>query len=240
MTPDPRSKLSGDELRLCREAERFVQDQWKFLKEKFASDSEYKSVPDPVSLFMAGSPGAGKTEVSKRLISKFQTKAVRIDADEVRDLLPGYNGTNSHIFQSAASMAVNNLFHHCLKRRKNLILDGTFAYQNALGNVDESLRENRKVEIYFIYQDPVEAWRLTKAREAVEHRKVTQTVFISSFFDAITNVNAAKKKFGSKVELNLLTKDYETGFEQSEFNIDKLDGHLPMRYTRVDLEQRLL
>ena len=47
---------------------------------------------------MAGSPGAGKTEYSKRFVDgvKKDTGAsiVRIDGDEIREILPQYNGSN--------------------------------------------------------------------------------------------------------------------------------------------------
>ena len=57
----------------------------------------------PISVFMAGSPGAGKTEFSKSLISIIEEarhcNVVRIDADEVRGHLPGYVGGNAYLFQ---------------------------------------------------------------------------------------------------------------------------------------------
>jgi len=52
---------------------------------------------EPISVFMAGSPGAGKTEFSKSLINIIEEarhcNVVRIDTDEVRAQLPG-----THIF----------------------------------------------------------------------------------------------------------------------------------------------
>lgn len=54
----------------------------------------------PISVFMAGSPGAGKTEFSKRLLEildKNRPKVVRMDGDELRKYLPGYTGGNSKI-----------------------------------------------------------------------------------------------------------------------------------------------
>jgi len=99
---------------------------------------------------MAGSPGAGKTEVSKRLIEEFENKPVRIDADEIRQMFDGYTGTNAHIFQSACTMGVNKLYDYALERRFNVILDGTFAYAKALENVGRSLCRNREVRIYYL------------------------------------------------------------------------------------------
>ena len=50
----------------------------------------------PISIFMAGSPGAGKTEYSKNLIEmqeKYKNhKVLRIDGDDLREKIPGYTG----------------------------------------------------------------------------------------------------------------------------------------------------
>src|SRR3989344_2656832 len=47
----------------------------------------------PISVFMAGSPGAGKTEDSKSLISLLEEeggrRVIRIDGDEGRSFIPG-------------------------------------------------------------------------------------------------------------------------------------------------------
>ncbi len=57
-------------------------------------------VEKAVAIFMAGSPGAGKTEFSKYFLEKeFGVDSiVRIDPDEIRETLPGYNGENAYLF----------------------------------------------------------------------------------------------------------------------------------------------
>ena len=74
----------------------FVKTHKKDLIERFCPETICHSVANPVSLFMAGSPGAGKTEVSKGLIKKFNDVPVRIDADEIRSFCPGYTGAKMH------------------------------------------------------------------------------------------------------------------------------------------------
>ena len=49
----------------------------------------------------------------------------------------------------------------------HVIIDGTFAYGNALENIERSLKYKRIVELWFVYQDPLKAWEFTKIREAV-------------------------------------------------------------------------
>ncbi len=70
----------------------------------------------PVSVFMAGSPGAGKTEASIELLANFIEPIIRIDPDELRAKFPGFNGSNSHLFQSAISVLVEKIHDMALSR----------------------------------------------------------------------------------------------------------------------------
>ena len=232
--------MNEEELRLSDEAVRWVKLHHKDLIDKFADAAEYSADARPTTLFMAGSPGAGKTEISKRFISGFKQKPIRIDADEIRTMCPGYTGKNAHVFQKAATKGVHILYDYALAKNLNVILDGTFAYQNAIGNIQRSLEHERKVEIFFVYQDPFQAWDFTKKREAIEHRRVSKQAFIDSFFKSQMNVNHAKITFGSKIELNLIIKDFEKDLEQLELNVENVDTYIKKAYSREHLEQHLL
>ena len=233
--------MGEDEAKLEEEAFRFIKANRQELIRKFANPSLYKPVENPISLFMAGSPGAGKTEVSKSLVKRFKDAPIRIDADEIRKVCEGYKGSNAHVFQKAANKGVNILFDYALKEKLNLILDGTFAYGGALDNIERSLKHDRKVELWFVYQDPVSAWKVTKARELEETRHVSKEVFIKAFFDSRANVVRVKNTFGKDVRVNLLIKDYTKEQEDMRLNIavEELDGHLGRRYTENELEELL-
>ncbi|MFA6197595.1 MAG: zeta toxin family protein [Patescibacteria group bacterium] len=210
------------------------------LIQKFVKDSEHKSDNHPVSFFMAGSPGAGKTEISKRLMARFDQKPLRVDADEIRAYCPGYTGENAHIFQKAATKGVHILYDYALHKNINIILDGTFAYSGSLDNIQRSLDHNRKVEIYFIYQDPAQAWGFTKKREAIEHRKVSKEIFIEAFIKSQANVNRAKAQFGKSIVLNLIVKDFENNLEQYQANINNIDHYLKKVYYREELNALII
>ena len=79
---------------LSDSALQFIKQSRQLLIVRFADPVHYKSSDHPITIFMAGSPGAGKTEVSKILLKRFPFQAVRIDADQVRALCPGYTGQN--------------------------------------------------------------------------------------------------------------------------------------------------
>lgn len=85
----------------------FAKHNKERLAKELTDPKKYASEVIPISVFMAGSPGAGKTEFSKNLIALLEKnnerRVVRIDGDEVRPLMQGYAGNNSHLFQGAVS-----------------------------------------------------------------------------------------------------------------------------------------
>lgn len=224
---------------IAAEAKQYARKNKEAFIQKFASLATYRSTNTPFTFFMAGSPGAGKTEISKKLTEQFLDSPVRIDADEIRKEFPHYTGENAHLFQYAASIVVDDLYKHCLKHNLNLIMDGTFAYSRAMDNIQASLDKDRMVEIYFVYQEPVLAWRFTQAREYVEKRRILKDNFIETYLKAIENVTCAKKTFKNKVKLNLMTKDYNNDLSGFRMNITSLDGYLDKTYTKQALETML-
>ncbi|MDO8430498.1 MAG: zeta toxin family protein, partial [Candidatus Taylorbacteria bacterium] len=97
-----------DDETIKRQAEEFARANRKQIAQVRTDKTKYPSDNAPISIFMAGSPGAGKTEYSKNLIDLLEMdknhKVIRIDADELRHQLPGYTGNNSYLFQTAVSL----------------------------------------------------------------------------------------------------------------------------------------
>ncbi len=216
----------------------WVKSNRDMLIERFASAQKYESDLFPTTVFMAGSPGAGKTEVSKHLVDL--KAAVRIDADEIRELCPAYSGENAHLFQLAASTAVHYLFDHVVQHKLNVVVDGTFAHAQALPNIKKALKKGYAVEIAFVYQDPITAWDFTKKREVVEKRRITKERFIAAYFNSRENVVLAKKEFGQKIKLNLFIKDFEKGLEAMELDVDQIDSYIKKNYSENELKPLLI
>lgn len=229
------SKLSED----SEDAKKFIKRNKRLLFEKFASAKIYQPNENPISLFMAGSPGAGKTEYSKALIKMAKSSAnpiVRIDADEIREMIPQYNGANSDVVQSAASIGVHNLYNYVLKNKLNAMIDGTFAkFEIVHKNIERSLSRNRPVGIYYVYQDPLLAWEFTKKREKLEGRKVPKEVFIKSFLNAKKNVIKIKSIFKDKVKIYLVIKNYSNNVERFYPKVDCVDKYLKNNYNKESL-----
>ena len=137
----------------------------------------------PASIFMAGTPGAGKTEWRTNFFASLQTPIVQIDPDDFRCLLPCYNGKNSHLFQSAASLITERVLDRAFEKKVSFVLDGTFSHWGpATKNIRRSLERNRLVQVYFIHQNPLQSWKFVEAREKMEGRRITTTAFVDSYF----------------------------------------------------------
>jgi len=200
----------------------------------------------PVSIFMAGSPGAGKTEFSKGLLGFFGTRrpnAIRIDSDELRSYFPEYIGGNSKLFQGGVSILVEKIHDLALKNGQNFILDGTFWQQNkAFQNIDRSLAKNRLVFIFYIYQAPKVAWNFAKKRELLEGRRIPKYAFIEQFIGARKTVNYVRSKYGSEVAIYFVEKNYEknTVKQLTEIKLGQsVDQYIPNIYTKKALNKIL-
>lgn len=233
-------QLTTDEIALSEKAVIWIKKNRKQLINHFVPPTEHIPESTPVSIFMAGSPGAGKTEISKWLVGQYEDKPVRIDADEIRVFCDEYSGANAHVFQKAATKGVNILYDYVLGHKLSVILDGTFAYSDAIKNIERSLEKKRKVEIVFVYQDPVTAWGFTKIREIMERRRVSRDVFISAYLKSQAHANEAKERFGEQIELSLLIKNFKNDLEGMHLNITKIDSYLPNRYSKEELEKLII
>ena len=221
------------------QAKQFIKGNKRLLFEKFAGNNRLQPSAKPVSIFMAGSPGAGKTEYSKRFVEKFKGDIVRIDADEIREIIPMYNGANSDMVQGAAAIGVDILYNYAVKKNYNLLLDGTFAKFNiAKRNIEQSIKKNRAIVICYLYQDPTVAWDFTQKREKLEGRTVPKHIFIDAFINSRKNVAAIKNMFKNKVEVYLIVKDYTNNIRDSYFDVH-IDSYLKNNYTGESLSKIL-
>ena len=148
-------ELSDQEIEIQKEAIDYIESHKNELIEKFILSKKPIQL-DLFTFFMAGSPGAGKTEFSRRymdetidkkdheLINRLrkmgvnvddvETLFIRIDVDEIRDFLPQYQKTdirsgvigNSHVIQKAANKGLDILRKYCFRNSISFLHDGTF------------------------------------------------------------------------------------------------------------------
>lgn len=202
---------------------------------KFPADEQ------PVSIFMCGSPGAGKTEASKVFLEAFaDTSIIRLDPDELRDYFEDYAGNNSYLFQKGVSFIVERTLDFIFKNSQSFVLDGTFSNFNiASKNIDRSLKRERTVLIIFVYQEPSLAWEFVQAREKVEGRKIQSETFIEQFLGAQSVIRQVKAKYGDAVKVDLLLKNTDGSPREYRDNIADIEQHINKKYSRSDLERLL-
>lgn len=226
------------------EACRFVRSKRLEIVERFAGDA-YAPDEIPISIFMAGSPGAGKTEYSKALLTAMQDTTpfhsiTRIDGDEIRSILPGYTGTNSYLFQPAISLAINKIQDYALKNSKSFILDGTFSeFQIAKINVQRSIDRGRIVILVYIFQDPETCWRFTQKREKSEGRNIPKDIFIEQLYASKNVAQNIKNHFGDRVHLWVIEKDLKVPSLKAHTDVSNIDEYVHIMHTKSQLARLL-
>ena len=232
--------LNPEEQRIYDEAVAFAKANRKAIAKRRADMTLYPPEECPVAVYMAGSPGAGKTEASIELIAKLGGQALRIDPDELRDELPGYNGRNSHLFQHAVSRLVERMIDTAFDQSQSFVLDGTLShYDKAEANIERSLRKSRTVQVLYVYQEPAQAWAFVKARERAEGRHIPPETFIEQYFGARDVVNRLKTRFGSAIRVDLLLKNTDGSNGAFIANVDQIDSHVPEKYDGPALRSML-
>lgn len=232
-------QLTTQESKTAEKAIAFAKRNRIALAKSLTDPTAYAPENNPVSVFMAGSPGAGKTEASVALLETIDTQnsgILRIDPDELRKYFPDYSGDNSWLFQSAVSLIVERMHDLALKQQQSFILDGTLASIGVADkNIRRSLKRGRVIQILYVYQDPVQAWKFVLAREKSEGRRIRQDNFITQYFAARENVNTLKQTFGKNISVDLLVKNIDGTQQAYKANIDKIDNHIPENYASSEL-----
>ncbi|CAD5376741.1 Zeta_toxin domain-containing protein [Pseudomonas sp. OF001] len=232
--------LSPEEQRIIDAAMGFARANKKAIARRFTDRTIYLPEDDPVSVFMAGSPGAGKTEASIALLKQFGVPVLRIDPDELRSEFAEYSGGNAWLFQGAVSILVEKIIDFAIKQHQSFLLDGTLTnIRIARSNIERSLGRGRVVQILYVYQEPLLAWRFVQAREASEGRRIRPEHFVEQYFAARDVVNQLKLEFGKQIHVDLLVKNNDNSARSYKAGIDQIDYHVPEKHTRAALERKL-
>lgn len=234
------TEYCAEELRIKKAALDYARQHKKEIAKRLTRKTRFPSEKEPVAIFMAGSPGAGKTESSKELVDFVEQPILRIDPDELREEFPNYNGRNAYLFQGGVSIVVSRLLDFAFKQKQSFLLDGTLSkYEAANDNVSRALNHNRSVLILYVYQRPKLAWKFTQAREALEGRRIDKHTFIKEYFESQRVVQGLKQKFGTKIQVDILIKYFDNTTRSFRANVDNITDHIPERITPAELHERL-
>jgi UDP-N-acetylglucosamine kinase len=232
--------VDTDDRRISEEAVVFAKANRKEIARRLTDPAVYLSEDSPVSVFMAGSPGAGKTEASLEFLARFGGSVLRIDPDTYRAELPGYTGSNSSLFQRAVSVLVSAVHDEALRLQQSFLLDGTASNFDTVSlNIRRSLKRGRFVLVLYVYQNPERAWEFVQAREKVEGRNIPMHGFVNQYFAAREVVNRLKYEFGHAVTVDIFIKNHDGSTKVYRQNIQQIDTHVPETYDRASLERRL-
>lgn len=229
---------------VSEESQKFARANKKRIARELCNKEVFVPSSKPFTMFMAGSPGSGKTEFSTALVAEIEQvdprhRIIRLDTDELREKIPGYTGGNSDEVQIASSILFDAVFDLAQHNNQNLMVDTTFSGERSLENLERALNRQRSVGITFLYQDPLIAWDYTKKRERIEGRTVPKKVFIHSYFQSRINVEKIKEMYGKRVTLDLFIKDKDHRPKKTHFNISSMSGYIKESYTKDDLEKML-
>jgi len=234
--------MSDDKIK--RDALIFVKKNHRALVNDIIAD-KCKPVAKPASFFMAGSPGAGKTELSIRFIEALKKAGlkgdiVRIDVDEIREKIPGYTGDNSDLFQGAASIVAEKVHDHVLHNNMNFMFDGTFAnYEKQKSNLERSLKKQRPVGILYKYLKPEVAWGLTQKREKLDGRYIPKNAFIDLLFNSYNTVARINEEYNEQVSIWLFKGESVGEYMGWELKGKSIGKHLTMPYSKDELTKIL-
>jgi len=190
-------------------------------------------------IFTAGLPGAGKTEFTVELLKNIENKPLRIDMDEIAQLIEGYRPEVADKFRGGASIILSKIYDEVLKARLDFVYDGTFGHSHALENLQRALDKGYTIKVFYIHQDPLIAWRFTKDRELVERRRIDRNGFIDTYFSLQNNLQRLCNEY-KDVTISLIIKD---GRNKEGLRIEPVQNvfeHIPKTLERSEIENAIL
>jgi UDP-N-acetylglucosamine kinase len=226
-----------EEAVLVEEATRWAKANRKVFAANFTSTDKFPGERVPVALFMAGSPGAGKTEASRALVRELGG-GLRIDPDEFRQSIPGYTGANSWVVHRAVSYLVEAVLDRAFRQSQSFLLDGTLSsYDVADKNVSRCLNKNRDVQIIYVYQEPLLAWHFVQAREVHEGRNIPADQFVHQFFASRECVEKLKVRYNKAIKIDVLLKNTDGTPGKYYANVRDLVSVVPLKYTEEQVKR---
>lgn len=208
---------------------------------KFIKDAGVEKKKIPVAFFMAGLPGAGKTEFTKELIGMLKVKILRLDMDEIATQIDLYAPEKADRFRAGASLLLNKIFDIAVKGKYDFIMDGTFGSKYALMNVKRALTHGYRVKVIFLNQDPKIAWNYTMAREKVERRAIDKDGFIESYIRLKDNLQKLSELCDDRLSVDIIIKNER--MEQKEWLSDvfikDIDDIVNMGYNKDSIRKMI-
>lgn len=211
----------------------------KKIAREFIRKTNFQPSEEPVGIFTAGLPGAGKTEFTVELLKDITNKPLRIDMDEIAASMEGYNPKIANKFRAGATIILEKIYDLAVVAKLDFVFDGTFAHAKAIPNLQRAISHGYKVKIYYIHQDPKIAWKFTQDRELVEHRSIEKQGFIDTYKSLQGNLHALCDKY-KNVTISLIVKDAENKIGRRIEDVQDLFDELPTFLTDEEIASAIL
>lgn len=197
----------------------------------------YHSSDNPTAIFMAGLPGAGKTEFLNNL-SVYGDEFITIDLDFLVSQIYGYSPENYYNYRKAGNILVSALFDKVLKQHISFALDGTFAHPQALKNIERTLKHNFLVNLFLVAQKPDISWRNTQARQLITKRPINRDGFVNTCHNIIPNLQTAFHTFRNNpnFSMKLIKKNPQDHSYKYTYDAKKIDEELTTLYNMYQKE----
>jgi len=222
-------------------AERWVKKNKKAFVRKMIRESGAEKVVQPAELFMAGLPGAGKTEFTKGWVENSGLKVVRLDMDEIASQIETYSPAKADRFRKSVSTLLSCVYDKVIKDRYNFVMDGTFGSGIAIQDVRRAIKRGYRIKVMYIYQDPKIAWEFTQAREKVEHRAINFQGFIEAYYRILDNLKRLDDFVDDGVSVDLVIKNAQNKVERIVDGVfmKDIDKYVNIEYTKDSLRRQI-
>lgn len=223
---------------LKEDAARWARENKNEFAQNIIELSGVKPTELPSAIFMAGLPGAGKTELAHGLMKMTSSKVVFLDMDELAQKIPNYRAECADEFRAGATILLERLFDKVITKKLDFILDGTFGNPKALANVKRAISHGYFVKILYVAQSPEVAWSFTKAREKVEHRAIDLDGFIKTYECVYDNLRHLEID-GDRISLDVAIKDKNNSIKEfyGGASGEIIDEVAPLKYNEESLKR---
>lgn len=133
-----------------------------------------------LAIFMAGIPGAGKTELVRRMSPAVLAGFTIIEHDKLVELLPKYQPELAYDYRPAGSALITSILSQVIKQKRSFLIDTTLSAQAGKSNVKKALAKGYRVMVLYVYQDIRQAQTLTRKREVVTKRGISREGFVAA------------------------------------------------------------
>lgn len=189
------------------------------------------------TIFLAGAPGAGKTEFLETVLNT--ENFIVIDIDKYRQYFKGYTGNNAELYQDSSSRVATRIFDYCIKHNLKLIFDGTLTSDIWLKNIKKAVDKCRRIGVVLIYQDPVISYAYTIARQERNERKVSIDAFLKIYYNSIRYTFEIVEKY-LDIQFVIASKDKRRQWRQRFFRKkDRFDKYFRVEYNAEVLRNKL-